>query len=110
MVLVEFDCHGQGVLEIKCPYKNRHGLYGSKSDKNFPVSSNNELKKNHQYYYQVQHQMLVTQRKYAHFYIWTMGSRQDDKILISVPRDETFCGDLENKLLSVFSNLFCLRF
>ena len=36
---VTCDCHGKGVIEIKCPYKYRGGLTGWKSDKDFPIDA-----------------------------------------------------------------------
>ena len=67
--LIQCECHGKGVLEVKCPYKYRNGLNGCFADANFPLTSTGEFKTNHQYYYQIQHQMLVTDRNYCHFYI-----------------------------------------
>lgn len=31
-----FNCHGKGVLEIKCPYRYKDSLNGWEKDKDFP--------------------------------------------------------------------------
>ena len=36
--LVNCDCHGMGVLEIKCPEKYMNGLFNWQNDKKFPVA------------------------------------------------------------------------
>lgn len=33
------------------------------------------MKKNHEYYYQMESQMLVTDIKFCHFYVWTMSKK-----------------------------------
>ena len=74
--IVECRCHGRGLLEIKCPFKYRDGLSGWREEKNCPIAFSEEMKKNHQYFFQVQHQMLVTNTKYCDFFVWTQGSEQ----------------------------------
>jgi putative phage-type endonuclease len=68
------------ILEIKCP--------SSCLDKNInvPYIVNNELKKSHQYYTQVQLQMYCCNLKKAHFFVY---SNCDHKLL-TVERDEAF--------------------
>lgn len=100
--LIECSCHGKGVLEIKCPYKYQNGLNGWSSDKSFPVSPDGVMRRKHAYFFQIQHQMLVTDRDYCHFYIWTKGCKETDKMLLTIPRDISFCKKLEEKLTSVF--------
>ena len=58
------------------------------------------MKKNHQYFFQVQHQMLVTNTKYCDFFVWTQGN---DTFLLRVSRDNLFCKQLLDKLLSIFN-------
>ena len=35
--LIQCDCHGKGVLEIKCPHNYRYGLKNWQQDKTFPI-------------------------------------------------------------------------
>ena len=96
------DCHGSGVVEIKCPYKYRKGLENWKTDTDFPVNFDNTVKKTHRYYFQVQQEMYVTNTTYCHFYIWTEGKNENDTMLINVPIDKVFCEKLETKLTTIF--------
>ena len=68
--IVYCSCHGESLLEIKCPFKYRENLKGWESDKGFPISAI-EIKKSHRYYYQMQHQMFVTNKKLIFFYTWS---------------------------------------
>lgn len=47
--LVKCDCCGTGVLEVKCPFT----LAENGNEVDLPYISENGLKKNHAYYYQV---------------------------------------------------------
>ncbi|PFX12320.1 hypothetical protein AWC38_SpisGene23745 [Stylophora pistillata] len=74
--LVCCDCCGAGVCVIKCPFchKNDH-ISTSAQDKNFcfevTTTGAHRLKRNHQYYYQVQLQLMCTDLKYIDFVVWT---------------------------------------
>ena len=45
--LVNCDCHGMGVIEIKCPEKYMNGLFNWQNDKKFPVTETYEIKRKH---------------------------------------------------------------
>lgn len=67
---VSCECCGLGVLEIKCPFSIRNtpptdAPYLEKVDDSF------RLLKNHNYFYQVQGQMLISERLYCDFVCWT---------------------------------------
>lgn len=74
--LVTCSCCGEGVLEVKCPYNGRNGtvkeLALSKSACVSLTGGKLRLRTDHSYYYQVQLQMFVTQRKYCDFVLWTV--------------------------------------
>ena len=56
------DCHGENrVVEIKCTYKHRDNVVmeAAHDDKSFFIDKNGYLKRNHQYFSQVQLEMLV---------------------------------------------------
>lgn len=97
------DCHGEGLLEIKCPFNYRKGLSKYIVDKKCPVTNENKIKKNHEYYYQMQLQMLVTDTKFCHFYVWTNSKDEKNRsMLVHVEKDEVFCNSLKEKFEQVF--------
>lgn len=100
--LIKCTCHGLGLLEIKCPYKFEKGLNGWKGAPGSPVTANGEIIQSHQYYFQIQQQMLVTDRNYCDFFVWTQGIELTDKFLIRIEKDEEFCQKLLKKLENVF--------
>ena len=93
-----------GVLEIKCPYSARdfatikeasskHQI-GLKYDKD----GNPQLPRSHKYYYQVQAQMYVTERKFCDFVVWS----KHDVVCIRIPRDDTFIQEKLTKVLEFY--------
>ena len=93
-----------GVLEIKCPYSARdfetikeasskHQI-GLKYDKD----GNPQLPKTHKYYYQVQAQMYVTERKFCDFVVWS----RHDLVCVRIPRDDTFIQQKLTKVLEFY--------
>lgn len=81
------DCHGDAVLEIKCPFKYKN-LCSTEilqiQDPTFCLDTHGSLKKAHQYYDQVQTQMLVTNCAQCNFVIWT----EPGLVIANVSRDE----------------------
>ena len=68
--LVSCECCGEGLLEVKCPYSIRHtSPTSADTPKDFYLKPDNEgtlkLLRTHKYYYQVQGQMAVCERKYT---------------------------------------------
>ncbi|XP_060594190.1 uncharacterized protein LOC132748587 [Ruditapes philippinarum] len=73
--LVSCDCCGEGVVEIKCPYCAK----GKKlSEAKLNYLSEGKLKENHRYFYQVQTQLIVTEREFCDFVVW---SEQDIDVI-----------------------------
>ncbi|XP_065643270.1 uncharacterized protein LOC136075006 [Hydra vulgaris] len=103
--IVKCDCHGMSILEIKCPYKFRNSLELWKDDKNCPLNKDGVMKANHQYYYQIQHQMMVTKIKYCLFYVWSNGKMKNDKLCITVKKDKKFVYRFKEKLKAVFEEV-----
>ncbi|XP_062591049.1 uncharacterized protein LOC134252559 [Saccostrea cucullata] len=71
---VSCDCCGQGVAEIKCPYCVRStslSLYTGGKYCLEDTPDGRRLKRNHQYYYQIQTQIFVCEKEYADFVVWT---------------------------------------
>ena len=67
--IVSCECHGMGLLEIKCPYKHMKSLENWRSDPKCPVDKDGNIKQNHPYFFQIQHQMMVTQTNYFDFFV-----------------------------------------
>ena len=100
--LVECKCHGKRLLEIKCPYKFKKSLSIWKCDTKCPVTAYNKMKIDHEYYYQIQMQMLVTEIDQCDFFVWSEGKKEHDTFLITIKKDENFCLKLKEKLENVF--------
>ena len=76
--VVSCMCCGDGLLEIKCPFKYRDKSPTDEealNDKNYCLVRNNHgvihLSPTHAYYDQVQGQMVVAQRNFCDFVCWT---------------------------------------
>lgn len=68
-MLVECDCCGKGLVEIKCPVVQK-GLDSTRDQPAF-LDANLNLKKNHIYYAQIQGQMAVVGRDWCDFFVYT---------------------------------------
>ena len=66
--IIVCDCHGKGILEVKCPHKYRNGPEGWQDDKNFPLDESGQIKKDHIYYAQVQGQLLILDMNFCKFF------------------------------------------
>jgi putative phage-type endonuclease len=90
-------CCGKATLEIKCPYKYRDGLTGSSEDTQFCLDKALQLKKNHEYYHQVQLHMFVCNTQYCDFVVWTKQvvainriTRDEEMLQAVLPKAEKF--------------------
>ena len=73
--IVDCKCCGRGTLEVKCPYCYKDGI--PEDDVGFYMFKKDDawtLKRDHQYYYQIQLQMYVCHALYADFVVWTEGN------------------------------------
>ena len=82
---VACDCCGSGVVEVKCPYTLKSATIEEKcSDSTFCLNGHGEhksLKKSHQYYYQVQAQINITESKYCDFLVYSPNEVFLERIL-----------------------------
>lgn len=72
-LLVECQCCGPGVVEIKCPYSIAH-KHPSHENLNYLCLGGNgttTLKHNHAYFAQIQGQMAISKRNYCDFFVYT---------------------------------------
>jgi hypothetical protein len=82
-----------GIVEIKCPSVARdmtiqEGIAAKKIDCIFfdAISNEYKMKRNHNYFYQVQGQLQCTRRSYCWFFVYT----KKDHATIKVERDYSF--------------------
>lgn len=91
------------LMQVKCPYASRGMII---SERTVPyltlVDGNLTLKKNHNYFYQVQGQLFCAQRQLCKFVIYTI---KDIKI-IDIPIDHCFIQRMLKELQSFFDNVF----
>ena len=77
--LCSCDCCGEGCGEVKCPYCLKDSDFSDYVQRRNAClySEGNEyrLKKNHQYFYQVQQQLFTTGRMYCDFVVCAVSSR-----------------------------------
>ena len=90
-------CHGDGLVEIKCPFSARHANSLSSQTCGF-LTEAGFLDRKHHYYTQVQGQLMITGRLFCDFFIWTPLVHKVERIYPDVRFWET----LEKKLTSFF--------
>ena len=93
------DCCSDGIVEIKCPYKYRHGL--KSDDPAFFLDKNFCLKKSHSYYTQVQIQLLCASRKFCDFVTYTPSEIKINRIYA----DKSFIDSCVMKIDCIFENI-----
>ena len=90
--LFNCQCHGDAVIEVKCPFKHRDRLIKDAAieDRQFCLQVNCDgnlhLVREHPYFYQIQLQLHVCNIPICHFIVYT----SIDLVYITVSLDETF--------------------
>lgn len=83
--LIRCDCCGEGLIEIKCPYKHRDKRPHDISDSKFYLKQDEDgevfLQHNHEYFYQVQGQLAICEKEYCDFICWTPEGIHVERIL-----------------------------
>ena len=78
--IVQSRTFGKGVLEVKCPWKHRNAtilemveveLKGKESVKGFFLTKEGSLNPEHNYWHQVQAEMVAADLTWCHFVVWT---------------------------------------
>ena len=99
--LINCTCCGKGVLELKCPYSIRDIDPAMIQRADFyliPQDGDLRLNQKHNYYYQVQGQMMVCNITYCDFVTWMPKGMQIEQIR----RDDSFCQMMREKLNNFF--------
>ena len=87
------------LVEVKCPYSAKDNLITKETVPYLEDASGSlTLRTDHDYYYQVQGQLLCTGRKECDFVVYTL---KDIKIM-RICRDEGFIADMKAKLTNFF--------
>ena len=91
--LINCQCCGVGVVEVKCPWACRSNTiseFASQKDSCLQLSGEVfSLKQSHQYYSQVQLQMFCTGRSYCDFVVYTTAAK-DNLCIVRIPYNELF--------------------
>jgi len=89
------DCHGKGVVEVKCPYTNRDTALSELLPRtDFVVDENYSIRSSHQYSTQMQLQMYVCDVHYCDLVIWQPQSL----LIVRVLRDDKLIQTMLPKL------------
>ena len=101
--IINCECCGSGVLEIKCPFScTGKTLLEATADPTFYLEEKNgelQLKTDHAYYYQVQAQMNYSGAKYGDFVVWS----QNELVIQRIYLDETFISSILPKATEFFT-------
>jgi hypothetical protein len=97
--ILECPCHGKLVVEVKCPFRFRENSVGEMlGSKSCCLSEDGELKKDHEYFTQIQIQMLVLNTESAVLLLYTQSL-----LIINICRDDDFIANALTKLYSFWS-------
>ena len=91
--IVECECCGLGIIEIKCPYKYRQYKLSDIEDSSFCLQPNDgklKLSCNHAYYLQIQGQLALCQRSYCDSIVWTECDLFVERVNLDAKTMKTF--------------------
>ena len=103
--LVSCDCHGKGVLEIKCASK-----FWTRDPNDIKEElayiRHGEMNKNHKYHSQVQFQMGITNRQWGDLVVYTSKCVEDETnpLILRVDYDKTLYDRLVNACRTFWFN------
>lgn len=92
------------ILEVKCPWNQRFSLINNETVPYLQIDGRGNLSLDplHPYYFQIQGQMMVTNRKFANLLVFSFI----EFIIINVIRNESFIADMEEKLMTFYNDYF----
>lgn len=83
--VVNCDCCGKGLLEIKCPYKHRNSHPHRVEDSTFFLVEGDDgeihLSTEHEYHFQIQGQLAVCDLYYCDFVCWTLCGLHYERVV-----------------------------
>ena len=109
--LIECECCGLGIIEIKCPYKYREYKLSDIKDSSFCLQPNDgklKLSHNHAYYLQIQAQLTLCQRSYCDFIVWTECDVFVERVNLDAKAFEVVKPSLDNFFkVAILPKLLC---
>ena len=94
--LVKYQCCGDGLIEIKCPYSVKDDHPNALQSKHQTFLNAQGLVSSHKYYTQIQGQLFVTEKLYCDFVVWTPKVRITQRIYPNVNFVEKLSWKLTN--------------
>ena len=86
--IVDYDCCGKGVVEVKCPLcAEKSSLEEAAKRTQFcldKVDGKFRINRSHSYYYQCQLQLYVTKCLYCDFVVWTTDEVHIERIVPNI--------------------------
>ena len=92
------DCCGEVLIEIKCPFCKRDSMIDNSIDCIISENNNLQLNRSHQYYYQIQCQLLVSGKEYCDCIVWT----EKDMFVERLSINTSLCDDIISKSEAFF--------
>ena len=96
------ECCEPAILEIKAPFSLRNGTVANDGKKLQYLTNDLQLKKNHQYYYQLQTYLGVYKYKTGYFCVYTPR----DVLILRIDFDENFWRKLKRDLCLYYENYY----
>jgi len=87
------DCHGKGVVKVKCPYTDRNSVLSE-----LLLIPTMQCEKNHKYNIQMQLEMYVSNVSYCDLVVWQTSSI----LIVPVERDEELIASVLARLQDVW--------
>jgi len=95
------DCCGEVLVKIKCPYCHRDSKIDEAVECLEKRDGQLSLKKSHSYFYQIQCQLLLSNKEYCDFLKWTKEDFFTERIIF----EEEFCVEIVEKSKQFFKSV-----
>ena len=82
--IISCICCGTGLLEIKCPFNGNDSHPDSLQNKKRSFLNSQGLVRSHKYYTQIQGQLLICDKQFCDFVVWTTKGLISERIYVDV--------------------------
>ena len=100
--IISCSCCGTGLLEIKCPYAGCDSHPDSLRSKKRSFLNSQGLVRSHKYYTQIQGQLLICNKLFCDFVVWTTKGLISERIYVDI----RFTEKLSKKLTDFYIDTF----